>query len=653
MSDRRLGMWFLPLLLASFAFVCAASAADVPSPGKPDLSAYADLPNVDMVSVSPSGEKLAYVQVTGNARRLVIQTFAGAPILAVDMGEIKVRDLHWAGEDHLLIGESTTVFLQTFDDQNEYFQTVSFNLKTGKAFGVFGTSDRIMHAVFGYNGSAEVSGHWIGYFGGVTLNKTRGFDATFNSENWVDLYAVDLDTGDAKILAPALQKDRAWVVDSKGGIVAHSEYDDKKGVWSLFSGASDEHLLLTRRDPLGENTLVGLGLSADTVTVSGKTYESVKVSDGSSVKLPFDGFVSSFSYSDPPGLLQGVYTSGDDHKQILFDPHIAARHAAFNKALGGRASLWSWSADGKRLVLHTEGDGDAGTYWLADGAKVTPWRYDYPKLPDSDVGPVRTISYTAADGLKLSGILTLPPGKAPKALPVVVIPHGGPEAHDFVRFDWLAQAFAGRGYAVFQPNFRGSSGFGPAFRDAGFGEWGRKMQTDISDGLAELARQGIVDPRRAAIVGASYGGYAALAGVTLQHGLYRCAVSYGGLSDLKVFLYWKTPDGDLKRVGTGRYLAKFFGIQSMGDPALTALSPAQNADHADAPILLIHGLDDSVVPISQSQEMQRALSKSGKPVTLVTLKGEDHWLSSATTRLAMLKAAVEFVALQNPTTPPN
>jgi dipeptidyl aminopeptidase/acylaminoacyl peptidase len=139
-------------------------------------------------------------------------------------------------------------------------------------------------------------------------------------------------------------------------------------------------------------------------------------------------------------------------------------------------------------------------------------------IEPEQVGPISTVAYTAADGLELDGILTLPPGREAKDLPLVMLPHGGPHAYDEVAFDWWAQAFASRGYAVFQPNFRGSTNRDDAFVRAGYGEWGRKMQSDISDGLQALADKGIVDPKRACIVGASYGGYAALAGVTLQQG---------------------------------------------------------------------------------------------------------------------------------------
>jgi dipeptidyl aminopeptidase/acylaminoacyl peptidase len=265
-------------------------------------------------------------------------------------------------------------------------------------------------------------------------------------------------------------------------------------------------------------------------------------------------------------------------------------------------------------------------------------------LPDANVGPTSIVVYKAADGLEIHGVLTLPPGRDPKVLPLVVLPHGGPQDHDVLGFDWTAQAYASRGYAVFQPNFRGSDGYGLDFRNAGFGQWGRKMQTDISDGVAELARRGVIDPKRASIVGASYGGYAALAGVTVQQGLYRCAVSYAGVSDLNYLISREV--GDDENAGA-RYLRRFLGAEH-GEAAVRDLSPARLAARADAPILLIHGESDTVVPIGQSREMERVLKQAGKSVEFVQLKGEDHWLSRDAMRKAMLAAAVAFVENHNP-----
>ena len=228
-------------------------------------------------------------------------------------------------------------------------------------------------------------------------------------------------------------------------------------------------------------------------------------------------------------------TNEDDPRTILFDPALQATFDKIRRAFPGeRVTLVSPSAGLKRMVLHTDGPQDSGTFFLVDvpTKKISAIGWDYPTVLPPQVAPATMVTYKAADGLAVRGILTLPSGREAKGLAAVVLPHGGPQGHDSLHFDWWAQALASRGYAVFQPNFRGSSGSGKAFRDAGFGQWGRKMQTDVSDGVAELARQGIVDPKRVCIVGASYGGYAALAGVTVQQGLYRCAVSVSGVAPL-------------------------------------------------------------------------------------------------------------------------
>jgi dipeptidyl aminopeptidase/acylaminoacyl peptidase len=256
---------------------------------------------------------------------------------------------------------------------------------------------------------------------------------------------------------------------------------------------------------------------------------------------------------------------------------------------------------------------------------------------------MRMIHYQAGDGLDIAAVLTLPPDIPAKNLPIVVLPHGGPGARDYPGFDWWAQAFASRGYAVLQPNFRGSTGYGETFRRAGFGEWGRKMQSDMSDGLQYLVSEGVVDPKRACIMGASYGGYAALAGVTLQKGVYRCAVSVAGVSDLGERAYTL-----LQERGSDSTLRRVLKQEIGSGKDLTAVSPIYFAKSADAPILLIHGKDDIVVHYDQSADMAKALRKAGRPFEFVTLAGEDHWLSKSATRLAMLEAALAFVEKHNP-----
>ena len=318
---------------------------------------------------------------------------------------------------------------------------------------------------------------------------------------------------------------------------------------------------------------------------------------------------------------------------------------------GLNVGLVSVSRDFNTLFVYTDGDGDSGTYWTVDisTGKAEPFGYAYPDVKSADVGPRKYVTYKAADGLELEGVLTLPPGREAKNLPVVVLPHGGPRGNDDLSFDWWAEAFASRGYAVFQPNFRGSTGYGAEMLQAGFGEWGRKMQSDVSDGLAYLAKQGTVDAKRACIVGASYGGYVALAGVTVQQGLYRCAVSVAGVADLRAMLFDEADKND-NRSPEVRYWKNRDGSQGGRRQRLKTLSLPPNWPPR-APMrrsFLFHGKDDTTVPIEQSREMERALNAAHKPVAFVELEGEDHHLSREATRVSMLKAAVAFVEKYNP-----
>ena len=174
------------------------------------------------------------------------------------------------------------------------------------------------------------------------------------------------------------------------------------------------------------------------------------------------------------------------------------------------------------------------------------------------------------------------------------------------------------------------------------------MQTDLSDGVHYLAQQGLIDPRRVCIVGASYGGYAALAGVTLQTDIYRCAVAVAGVADLKRFLIWTNENRNSDRNLAQRYWDRYLGVAGPDDPAVHTISPIDHVADINVPVLLIHGRDDTVVPFDQSERMADALRRAGKQVQLLALKGEDHWLSRSATRLQMLEACVAFLEANNP-----
>jgi dipeptidyl aminopeptidase/acylaminoacyl peptidase len=255
---------------------------------------------------------------------------------------------------------------------------------------------------------------------------------------------------------------------------------------------------------------------------------------------------------------------------------------------------------------------------------------------------VRSISYKARDGMSIPAYLTLPPGAEARNLPLVVLPHDGPEARDAYGFNWWPQFLATRGYAVLQPQFRGSTGFGDAFRRAGYRQWGGVMQDDVTDGVQAMIDQGIANPKRVCIVGAGYGGYTALAGAAFTPDLYKCAVSVNGISDLPAMMGAdkdKYGDDDPDVVHLRDTIGSAF------DKAVHERSPVHAANRVHIPVLLIHGLDDTVVRIDQSEMLAHALADEQKNYSFIKLPGGDHRMTYADTRQQVMKEIETFLAV--------
>ncbi len=650
--------------VAALAAVTVVQAASV-APPPPPVEDYGKLPGMEMVKLSPSGQRYAFVATVGEKRKLIVATTDNQPLQIDDLGAIKVENIRWAGDEHLLVFVSSTVHLglDFAVDKTELDGVIVVDLKDHKTFSVFGGpyQSRVAKTVVGFYGVAQVKGRWYGYFGGYSYEGDKGggrLKEGADGHLYPDLYRVDLDTGDLFIAAQGQEDTSDWLVGPDGEVAARLRYNEKTGEWRVLASKWGGAELAAGRSPTERVSLLGLGRNPGTFLLrlgdgAHNVLKELPTAGGPPIAT-YDPDEIGYPLFDPTtGLWIGSLKQDDEKSSDLFAPAQQAKLRGALKAFPGYyAQLVSFSADFSRMIVFTDGGDDSGTYWIVDIAKQSAniLGGPYPTIRPSQVGSVRWVEYKAADGLAMRGVLTLPPGREARNLPLVVMPHGGPEAHDYLSFDYWAQAFAARGYAVFQPNFRGSNGSGNAFRDAGFGQWGRKMQTDISDGVADLARQGLIDPKRACIVGWSYGGYAALAGVTVQHGLYRCAVSMAGVADLPAMLnYDRERAGDVS--SSTRYWKAFMGVTSTWENELKDISPKGLADHADAPILLIHGQDDTVVPIEQSQAMDRALQRSGKPVEFVSLPGADHWLLHEDARVAMLKASVAFVLKNNPPDP--
>jgi dipeptidyl aminopeptidase/acylaminoacyl peptidase len=637
------------------ALSLAASAQALPL-----LEDYGKLPGIDEVTLSPNGQRYAFVATVGEERRLIVADANNQIIEQDNVGTAKVVDVQWAGDDHLLVEISATVAMDMEFSRmrDELRSCIVINPNTHKSFAVFGNSNKVAHTIGGMYGARQVDGVWYGYFGGYTYD--RGMVATRikaaeDGLVYASLYRVNLDTGDVSLVADDDGQSTTWLVAPAGDVAANIRFNRKSGAWKALAAPRASIELASGTYPDVDGEIIGYGHDASKVLIGLTTDDGEKI-----IEEPLAGGQPNSTY-DAEKLGQLLFDrrsrmwigSIKDQTPALFDP---ARQAKLRGALaafpGYIPRLTSYSEDFSKMIVLTEGGDDSGTYWIVDTAarSAKPLGYPYPSVKPGDVGPIRWFDYKAGDGLAISAVLTLPPGRAAKALPLVVMPHGGPHAHDWLRFDYWAQAFASRGYAVLQPNFRGSTDKGVDFERAGAGQWGRKMQTDLSDGVAELARQGVIDPKRVCIVGASYGGYAALAGVTVQHGLYKCAVSVGGVADLTAQYRYVAESSSAASV-TARAWKADLGLASSEGNRLEDVSPIRLADRADAPVLLIHGKDDTVVLPDQSDDMEKALRTAGKDVKLVSVPDADHWWLHENTRIVMVKESVNFVLAHNPPDP--
>lgn len=328
------------------------------------------------------------------------------------------------------------------------------------------------------------------------------------------------------------------------------------------------------------------------------------------------------------------YVFFDDDKENLF-------RKLQTKLSGKEITIASMSDDEKKILVKTYSDKSLGSYYffnieneeLIKLADVSPW------LKEEYLADMKPIWYKSRDGLTINGYLTLPVKKEAKNLPVVINPHGGPWTRDIWGFNNEVQFFANRGFAVLQVNYRGSSGYGLDFMEAGFGEWGRNMQNDITDGANWLVKQGIADPNKIGIYGFSFGGFCALAGAAFTPNLYQCAASLSGIADVINFLntippYW-LPFREM--------LNEMVGDPEKDKEKLVKYSPYYNVDSIKIPLLIAQGVNDDRVDASMVTSMVQKLKKNSVPVDYILKDNEGHYFRNEENRVEFYQALEKFL----------
>jgi dipeptidyl aminopeptidase/acylaminoacyl peptidase len=341
------------------------------------------------------------------------------------------------------------------------------------------------------------------------------------------------------------------------------------------------------------------------------------------------------------------YTQYEDERERIYfkNPKLEAEYRFLQKQFPGKeVSMGSGDKDERLALVSVYSDDDPGAVYLFDRKtrKVTLQYRPRPKLDPSQLSSMQAISYPSSDGLMIPAFLTLPKGLKPSKLPLVVLPHGGPWARDYWGYDGYAQFLANRGYVVLQPNFRSSTGYGKAFLDAGNGQWGDLMQDDITWGVKYLVDQGYADPERVGIMGASYGGYATLAGVTFTPDLYKAGVAIVAPSNMNTLLasippYWES-------------IRKFFYLR-MGDPTtpeglaqLERQSPLNHVSAIRTPLMVVQGANDPRVKKAEADQIIVAMRENKIPVSYILAPDEGHGFARPVNNMAFLAAAEKFLA---------
>lgn len=455
------------------------------------------------------------------------------------------------------------------------------------------------------------------------------------------LFKVNVNSGDSELLITGGRHTIDYLIDENGNVLYRYDYLKIAKVMEIFELTTEGDWNLVEEiyfdeDEQSKNDIKLedlAGLYQDKLV-----YRKMNEETGFNELLTVDGDETSVLVSLPNTDIVGVITDSIDSEIIgyrtlddvfrahYFDEKLQARYDAAEKYFKEENfAFTSVDSEKSRAVVVSSGVNNPFTYHTYDLVKdeMKTLNYAYHSLPRNQLADGVKIQYLSRDNAVINSYITLPPEfDGTRLMPLVVMPHGGPQARDFLRYDKYAQFIATRGYIVIQPNFRGSKGYGKAFAEAGYKQWGGVMQEDLEDVVAYLVGEQLVDPNRVCIVGASYGGYAALMGAVKTPEMYQCAISISGVTHLPEQIEHDMDKFDSEKV-------RQYILDSIGDPEtdmtmLSAKSPALHADKIKIPILLIHGDEDEVVPIDQTEMMFDVLEDTNNYVRMITLKETGH-----------------------------
>jgi dipeptidyl aminopeptidase/acylaminoacyl peptidase len=634
-------------LFLSIAALALAGALSTPAtaqvPPPIPTTDFAALPDLTDPILSPDGRTIV-AQSTSEDKANLVFIDADRPEAAprtISLGATTIVATHWAGNQRLLVTVFRTLTIGPL--VIPMLRLVVIDRATAKAR------------------MADAKSHGM-YAGKVLHTDPGGSWALVASQDDFHAYPsvkrVDLSTGIATLVEKARPGVWDWYVDDQGSVRAGIAYEGRR--WTIwYRNVAGEPLYKLKGkfakddDGVVDRVIFGPG-STGWILTNQRTgrfalykYDFASGALGEPVFEHPEVDLDAVTYKPFTGKIAAVSFHDDRSRTVWLDADRKAMQAKIDRALPGLVNeVVDWSDDDKRYLIRSGGASDPGRYFLLDRAanKMHPVIVPYQQLDPAKLAAVKAVRYQGRDGLIIPAYLTFPRGRDAKALPLIVMPHGGPFERDRWTYDPFVQFLANRGYAVLQPQFRGSTGYGKDFVARGYGEFGKKMQDDLDDGVDWLVRTGQVDPKRVCIVGMSYGGYAAMWGAIRNPERYRCAVSWAGVSDLNAQLKHSK-----KLFSATRYYREWRSkVGGEGKSDLAAVSPLSFVNRLRVPLLVAHGEEDATVPSSQSHSMVKAAAKAGAPVTSAFYKDSAHNFGSSADLDDFLKRLDQFLRTHNP-----
>lgn len=608
--------------------ILPSAPADESAPPLIPLRDFFRNPQTTGYKLSPSGNLIGFLKPVNSRLNIFVQAKSGGD--ANQITQVKDRDIRsffWKGDKYLL-------FLKDNAGDEDFHLYVTQS---------DGTGQRDLTPFDGVRADVidDLEDHPTDLLVALNQRNKEVFDA----------YRLSVETGDLKLAAENPGNIASWSTDHDGNIRVATTSDGvntsllyrktESDPWKTVITTNFRESFYPQFFTFDNKALYGVSnIGRDKAAVVEFDPET-----GKQTQVLFeqpDVDVSGLNYSKKRKVITSAsYTTWKEDRKF-FDPVAETLYDTLTGKLPGYdIYIVSGNKAEDTFIVRTITDRSLGAFYLYDSKsdELTKLADRNPWLKEDELAEMKPIEYTARDGLTIHGYLTLPKGKPAQNLPIVVNPHGGPWVRDDWGFNPEVQYLANRGFGLLQMNFRGSTGYGRKFWEAGFGQWGRSMQDDITDGVKWLVDQRIADPKRVAIYGGSYGGYAVLAGLTKTPDLYAAGVDYVGVSNLFTFMktvppYWK-PFVDM--------MYEMVGNPDKDKALFQEISPALNADKIRTPLFVAQGANDPRVKIDESNQIVDALKKRGIAVEYMVKQDEGHGFHNEENRFAFYEAMEKFL----------